>query len=162
VVLVGHGGIPTDCPRDLVIKLKRLESERKHTGQSASSDEMEIDRTIRHWPRTATTDPYQAGLQALASSLRRQLGETLFGVAYNEYCDPTLEDAVAELVRQGATEITVITTMFTPGGSHSEIEIPQTIDRLRQVYQGVTLHYAWPFDLDLVASMLAAQIRSSV
>lgn len=51
------------------------------------------------------------------------------------------------------------TTMFTPGGSHSEIEIPELLDRLRQKHPGVELRYAWPFDLQQVAHTLAEQVR---
>ena len=29
VVLVGHGGIPRDCPQELVTRLKRLEAQRR-------------------------------------------------------------------------------------------------------------------------------------
>ena len=49
--------------------------------------------------------------------------------------------------------------MLTPGGSHSEIEIPETLARLRAKYPDVELRYAWPFDLGQVAAMLAGQIR---
>jgi sirohydrochlorin cobaltochelatase len=66
---------------------------------------------------------------------------------------------VGQLIEQGATEITVTTTMFTPGGSHSEIEIPHILTHLRPKYPGVVLRYAWPFDLELVAKTLAEQIR---
>ncbi|MFZ1803098.1 MAG: hypothetical protein WAU05_04150, partial [Nitrospira sp.] len=57
------------------------------------------------------------------------------------------------------THITVTTTMFTPGGSHSEVEIPEILDQLRPQYPKVELCYAWPFDLESVANTLAEQIR---
>jgi sirohydrochlorin cobaltochelatase len=158
VILVGHGGIPKDCPRHLVTKLKRLEGERRSGGRPPSPEEMDVDRIIRRWPRNAETDPYQAGLQTVASALHPLLNGALFGIAYNEYCAPTLEEAVADLIRQGATDITVVTTMFTPGGAHSEIEIPEILERLRKEHRSVTLRYAWPFDLTLVAAMLAKQL----
>jgi sirohydrochlorin cobaltochelatase len=158
VILVGHGGIPKDCPRDLVMKLKRLEGQRREAGHPPSVEEMELDRKIRRWPRNAETDPYQAGLEALAAELRPFLDGALFEVAYNEYCAPTLEETVEHLAQQGATEITVITTMVTPGGSHSEIEIPESLDRLRTQFPAVTLRYASPFDLNVVATMLAKQV----
>ena len=86
------------------------------------------------------------------------LNGALFAVAYNEFCAPTLEEAVADLVRQGVSDIMVITTMFTPGGSHAEVEIPETLEHLRKQYSSLTLRYAWPFDLNLVARMLAEQV----
>jgi sirohydrochlorin cobaltochelatase len=55
--------------------------------------------------------------------------------------------------------ITVTTTMVTPGGSHSEIEIPETLARLRPRHPGIDLRYAWPFDTDLIAETLLEQVR---
>ncbi|HJT19433.1 MAG TPA: CbiX/SirB N-terminal domain-containing protein [Nitrospira sp.] len=159
VVLVGHGGIPKDCPPELVAKLKRLEAQRRAAKTQPSEEERKLDRTIRRWPRTAESDPYCAGLEAVASVFRTKLDGALFALAYNEYCAPTLEESVEELVRKGATDIAIVTTMFTPGGSHSEIEIPETLDRLRRLYPAVTLTYAWPYDLELVASFLDAQVK---
>ena len=158
VILVGHGGIPKGCPSELVMKLKRLEGLRRTAGTPMSAEEHELDTRIRHWPRTPETDPYQSGLEAVASRLRAILGEVLFAVAYNEYCAPTLKESVEELIKKGATHITVITTMFTPGGSHSEIEIPEILDHLRRQHPGAELLYAWPFDLSLVANLLHAQV----
>jgi len=159
VVLVGHGGIPKDCPQDLVTRLKRLESQRRVANKPPSVEEIKLDMKIRRWPRTASTDPYQSGLEAVAARLKPKLDGILFGIAYNEFCAPTLEEAVEDLIAQGATRITVTTTMFTPGGSHSEIEIPEILDRLRPRHPAIELRYAWPFDLQLVADTLAEQIR---
>ena len=159
VILVGHGGIPKDCPQELVTRLKRLEAQRRAAKVLPTPEEIELDTKIRRWPRTAETEPYQAGLETVAARVRTQLNGALFAVAYNEFCAPTLEESVEELIEQGATEITVTTTMFTPGGSHSEIEIPEILERLRAQYPHVTLHYAWPFDLTLIAKMLAEQIK---
>jgi sirohydrochlorin cobaltochelatase len=143
----------------LITKLKRLEAQRRAAKLPPSPEERDLDTTIRHWPRTAETDPYQAGLETVAAHLRAQLDGALFAVAYNEFCAPTLEDSVEALVKQGATHVIVTTTMFTPGGSHSEVEIPEILDRLRTQYPDVELRYAWPFDLRLVADTLAEQIR---
>ncbi|MDK2744292.1 MAG: CbiX/SirB N-terminal domain-containing protein [Nitrospira sp.] len=159
VVLVGHGGIPKDCPQELVTRLKRLEAQRRAAKQPPSQEELELDTKIRRWHRTAETDPYQAGLETVAARLRPQLDGALFAVAYNEFCAPTLEESIESLIKQGATHITVATTMFTPGGSHSEVEIPEILDHLRPQYPGVELRYAWPYDLQLVATTLAEQIR---
>jgi sirohydrochlorin cobaltochelatase len=159
VILVGHGGIPKGCPQELVTKLKRLEAQRRAAKMPPSPEEIELDGKIRQWPRTPETDPYQSGLEAVAAQLRAKLGEVLFAVAYNEFCAPTLEDSVKELIKTGATHITVTTTMFTPGGSHSEIGIPEILDHMRPQYPEVDLRYAWPFDLEHVANTLAEQVK---
>ena len=158
VILVGHGGIPKGCPQELVTKLKRLEAQRRTAKMPPSPEEIELDSKIRQWPRTLETDPYQSGLEAVAAQLRAKLGEVLFAVAYNEFCAPTLEDSVKELIKKGATHITITTTMFTPGGSHSEVEIPEILEQLRKQYPDIVLRYAWPFDLLMVAKLLQEQV----
>ena len=159
VILVGHGGIPKGCPQELVTKLKRLEAQRRAAKMPPSPEERELDSKIRQWPRTPETDPYRSGLEAVATRLRANLGEGLFAVAYNEFCEPTLEESVEELIKKGATHITVTTTMFTPGGSHSEVEIPEILEQLRRQYPDIVLRYAWPYDMDLIAARLATQVK---
>jgi sirohydrochlorin cobaltochelatase len=159
VILVGHGGVPTDCPRALVTRLKTLEAQRRPSGQAPSAEELDLDRRIRHWPRTPQSDPYRRGLEALAAELRPLLHEASLAIAYNEFCTPTLEEATEELIVAGATSITVVPSMLTPGGVHSEVEIPETLERLRQHYPAIEFRYAWPVDLTLVARMLAELLR---
>jgi len=159
VILIGHGGIPKDYPGDLVTKLKRLEAQRKAAGAPMSKEEHELDQKIRLWPRTPETEPYQAGLDSLATHLKSLLDSTHFSTAYNEFCTPTLSEAIEQQITDGAKDITVVSTMFTPGGSHSEFEIPQELAELRQKHPDITLTYAWPFDLGKVAEMLSEHLK---
>ena len=159
VVLVGHGGIAKDCPAELVSKLKRLEAQRRAAGTIPSAEEQELDATIRRWPRTAATDPYRAGLEAVGAALRPLLNGALFALAYNEFCAPSVAEAIEDLIRQGATHITVVTTMFTPGGAHSEIEIPEILHGLRARHPEIAIQYAWPFDASTIAQILNEQVR---
>ena len=158
VVLVGHGGLPTDYPRERLTKLKALEGRRRATGTEKSSEEVALEQELRSWPRTPATDPYQTGLETLAGKLKARLNGALFSVAYNEFCAPTVEDAIERLIGEGATAITVIPSMLTPGGSHSEVEIPEILAALRLKHPGIEIRYAWPFDLDQVAGMLAQHL----
>jgi sirohydrochlorin cobaltochelatase len=157
VVLVGHGGVPHDCPRELVQRLKMLEGRRRATGAPPCEEERALDARIRHWPRTPETDPYGAGLARVADALRAQLAGVEVVVAHNEFCAPTLEEAVHALAARGRRRIAVVPSMLTPGGVHSEVEIPETLAHLRAALPDVDLRYAWPFDLGRVAALLAAQ-----
>lgn len=158
-VLVGHGGVPKDCPHDLIRKLKQLEAQRRAAGRPMSPEERELDQKIRRWPRTPQTDPYKEGLEALATQLRPLLNGDRLTIAYNEFCAPTLEEAVEELIREGTKDITVVSSMFTAGGSHAESEIPEEVAALKHAHPTVTIRYAWPFDKSLVAGMLAAHLN---
>lgn len=159
VLLVGHGGIPRDCPREAITRLKALEAGRRAGRTEATTEEVELDRRIRQWPRTSETDPYQAGFEALATHLKGLLEGIHFATAYNEFCAPTVEDALEEMIRAGITTITVVPSMLTPGGSHSEIEIPESLASIRARFPLTDIRYAWPFDLAAVATMLATQLQ---
>lgn len=164
VVLVGHGAAPSDCPRELVAELKAMEAKRKALDPGLSDGkpsptEKELNRRIRRWPRDARTDPYQAGLEALAQHLSRKLGGRRVVAAYNEFCSPSLQEAVEGFVAEGLPGVIVLTTMLTPGGMHSEREIPQELKELSSKYPRVQIRYCWPFDLSLVAQMFADQIH---
>jgi len=159
VVLVGHGGVPKDCPHELVRKLKQLEAQRRAAGKPMSKEERELDQQIRRWPRTPKNDPYKVGLESLADQLRPLLKRDKLAIAYNEFCAPTLEEAVEDLINEGIWDITVISSMFTAGGSHAEIEIPETVHTLRETHPNATIRYAWPFDQKLVATMMATHLK---
>ncbi len=153
VVLVGHGSAPLDAPRGLVGRLRALEAERRSSGSPVSADELELEARVRNWHRTPENDPYKAGMDAIAERLRARVGRVV--VAYNEFCAPSLDQAIGALVRDGIREITVVTTMLTPGGVHSEVEIPDAVRALQIGHPGVTIRYAWPIDLDAIAGLLA-------
>jgi sirohydrochlorin cobaltochelatase len=159
IVLVGHGGVPTDCPHELVRKLKQLEAQRRAAGKPMSAEERELDQKIRRWPRTPQNDPYKGGLESLAAQLRPLLKRDRLVIAYNEFCAPTLAEAVEELVKDGIWDVTVVSSMFTAGGAHAEIEIPETVRKLKRVHPNATIRYAWPFDQQLVAGMLATHLK---
>jgi sirohydrochlorin cobaltochelatase len=160
IILIGHGAVASDTPKALVTELKALEAQRRAQGLSEMSKrEAELDKLIREWPRTRETDPYKWGLETLAEKLKARLRDRRLVIAYNEFCAPSLQEAIKGLVEEGIQRITLLTTMFTPGGVHSEIEIPQTLQTLRQRCPNVILEYAWPFDLEYVADFLIGHLE---
>jgi sirohydrochlorin cobaltochelatase len=159
VVLVGHGAIPKDYPRELVTQLRTLEAQRRTSGGDPTDQEQELETRLRRWPRTPKTDPYQAGLEALAAHMQPLLPEACVRIAYLEFCAPTLEEVVDALYTAGVLHITVVPSMLTSGGVHSEVDIPAILDLLRACYPDVVLRYAWPFKQQFIAQMLATHLR---
>ncbi|MFI5350257.1 MAG: sirohydrochlorin chelatase [Elusimicrobiota bacterium] len=159
VVLIGHGGSPSDIPKPIVGELKRLESERQaRKGLVMSPREAELDKQVREWPRRPDTDPYKYGVEAIAQALAPKLAGRRLVVAYNEFCAPSVEDAIEGLVGEGFDRILLISTMFTRGGIHAEFEIPAIVIETRKKHPRVTVKYAWPYDPGFIADFLAAQL----
>lgn len=158
IVLIGHGGVPKDFPRDKVKRLIALESERQRLGTQMSQEERELDAEIRNWPRNKENDPYQHGMEQIADSLKKRVGETTLRVAYNEFCGPSVEDASEKLIDEGYDYLVFVSTMFTPGGVHSEFEIPEIVEDLKKKFPTINFEYKWPYNLDLVSGFLATQV----
>lgn len=165
VVLIGHGAPATDCPPQLIGELMGLEWGGPSAGRGhgdAGARAAELDAAIRDWPRHPNNDPYKAGLERLAEALRPLLAAPRFAVGYNEFCRPSIGEAISEVIRQGASRVLVLPSMLTPGGVHSERDIPQAVEAARQAHPGVTIEYLWPFDLREIAALLASQVRRAL
>jgi sirohydrochlorin cobaltochelatase len=157
--LVGHGGVPRDYPRDRLHRLRGLEARRRSTAATLSEEEAALDSELRHWPRTPETDAYQAGLQSLAAHLRPRLAPARLELAYNEFCTPSLAEVVRALAAGGTTAILAVPSMLTPGGVHTELEIPERIEGLRGEFPNLDIRYAWPFAPERLASLFVEHLR---
>jgi len=160
LILVGHGGIPSDCPTELIQSFMALHKKSHSQGLPPTQLELELESKIRSWPRTPETDPYKAGLESLASYLGVLLSEWSLKTAYNEFCAPSISEAAEQLISEGSKEIVLITTMVTPGGSHSEKEIPEEVAKLNDQFPEIAISYAWPYDLNKVAELLASHVTN--
>ena len=160
LVLVGHGGLPSNIPSEIVEKFMRVHKGRVKSGRPITEQEQELDSIIRKWERTKETDPYKFGLESLASSMQPFLSDYIIKTAYNEFCYPTIEEAVNQLIKESILKISIITTMVTRGGSHSEIEIPEEIQNLRSKHKNIDIQYAWPFDIDAFALFLSTHVKN--
>ena len=164
VVLIGHGAPALDCPPQLVGELMGLQWRGEHGAHGSDSAEgriAQLDAQIRNWPRRPGNDPYKEGLERLAKALKPLLPTDLFAIGYNEFCRPSILEALEEVIAQGATRVLVIPSMLTPGGVHSEIDIPRALEEVRKKRPGVRVDYLWPFDLNQVADLLAAHLRKA-
>jgi sirohydrochlorin cobaltochelatase len=168
IVLVMHGVPPSDFPKEEAREYFRLHGEhdadgaRSHVAASHPSEahrrHEELDRKMRQWPRTAANDPYHAGSVRLAEQLRRACGREVV-LAFNELCGPSVDEALDQAAALGAELVIAITPMMTSGGGHSEVDIPEAIGRASARNPQVRLMYAWPFNDDEIAGLLAAQIN---
>lgn len=160
IVLVGHGGLPSDIPSELVENFMKIHKARLKTGSDITKQEIELDKAIRRWKRTPENDPYKTGLENLASEMANHLDSYYIKTAYNEFCYPDIEDAISELANENYTKVILITTMITRGGSHSEREIPEEVGQLRKKHPTIDIQYAWPYCMKSFAEFLGKHAQS--
>lgn len=162
VVLAMHGVPPRDFPKVEMMELFGLH----HRISQASESEQEawrnrhdiLEEKMRHWPRTPENDPFHAASLDIANALKEILGADVI-VGFNEFCAPTIEEAIGEAAMQSPSKIIVTTPMMTRGGEHSERDIPQAIEHAEKLYPDVEIVYAWPYDISDIAEFLAKHIN---
>ena len=80
---------------------------------------------------------------------------------YNEFCAPTVAEAIGRAVAEGATQIIVVPTMLPRGNQHTEAEISAIVAESRKRHPLAIIRYAWPFDDDRVVSLFVEHILAN-
>ena len=165
IVLAMHGAPALDFPpadlAELMSLHGRLASPRAAGGEERAAlvaRHDALDARVRAWPRTADNDPFWAASLELGEHLSGAMGRPVI-VGFNEFCAPSLDEALNRAVAQGAGQVQVVTPMMTRGGEHAEIDIPAALERARTRHPGVSFVYTWPFPVDAVARFLAEQME---
>ena len=159
ILLVMHGVPPKDFPREELAEFFRLHSQfGKGPKLATVQDRYDfLDNKMRNWPRSEQNDPFHAASQELAAQLSKVSGlEVIIG--YNEFCAPSIDEALQSAVNKVPDKIIVATPMMTRGGEHAEKDIPAKIEEFSKRYPKVAITYAWPFDTVQVARFLSEQI----
>ena len=156
VVLAAHGAPATDCPKRRVGLLVALEMSNTRLRPLVRLRER-LEREIRDWPRTPANDPYKAAVDTLAAALSDRLRCPVVA-GYNEFCNPTIAQALDRAVAAGARRVIVIPTMLLRGNEHTEAEIRGAVDSAPSRHPGVTFRYAFPFPLEALLDLYARQV----
>ena len=162
IVLAMHGMPPTDFPEEEVVELVKLHRIIEKAGGHAPAEIRArlalLDNKVRTWERTSDNDPFWTSSHKLAEELQEATGFEVI-VGFNEFCGPDLDEALDRAVSDDVTRVIIITPMMTPGGEHSEEDIPESISAARTRFDGVEFIYAWPFPITDVVAFLTNQIR---
>jgi sirohydrochlorin cobaltochelatase len=165
IVLAMHGAPPLDFPEQELAEFTNLRARLAHTfGTSETAAHRrcaELEAKLRTWPRTSRNDPFYAGSLDLAVQLRRASGRKVV-LGFNEFCGPSLDEALDQAAGPSAEKIIIVTAMMTRGGEHAEQDIPEAVERARQRHPKETFVYAWPFPLSEVAEFLTAQVGRAI
>lgn len=106
---------------------------------------------------------WSAPFERLARALRERHPAARVVIAYLDIQSPTLDDAIAALVADGATEVVVAPLFIAPGG-HVRRDLPRLAAGLRVRYPGVTLRVLSTIGeseplLEAIASWIAGEMR---
>ncbi len=154
VVIVGHGAPANDFP-----KLKEyFMLDGKHTPEAE-----EIEEELRNWPRNQNNDPYWAGFLRVIEKLKKE-NKRFYSIyyAFNEMCAPTIIQALEKAYQDKPDLIIVTSIMFTPGGGHSEKDIPASIEMFVEEHPEAKIIYAWPYDESSIANFIHSHLMKFV
>lgn len=160
IILAMHGVPPNDFPKKELGEFFSLHMKKEVSGflpLELQEKHDELDKRLRIWERTEKNDPYFVSSMRLASELKKITNCEVI-VGFNEFCGPSVIDALENAINENAEKIQVITPMMTPGGEHSEKDIPEAIELIRKKYPKVKIEYVWPFSITDVAEFLAEQL----
>lgn len=150
VIIVGHGAPASDFP-----KLK--EYFKLHDTHTIEAEQ--IENELRNWPRNEKNDPYWVGFLKVIDEFKKKY-KNFYSVyyAFNEMCAPTIEEALLNAYRDKPDLIIVTSIMFTPGGVHSEKDIPAAIEMFIEEHPDVKVVYAWPYSQEAIAELIYTQL----
>ena len=77
-------------------------------------------------------------VEAVAADIRSRQPNTAVRCAYLELCTPSLPDAAAQLIAEGAQRVRVF-PLFFGVGKHAREDLPLLIDQIRTAYPGVVI-----------------------
>lgn len=163
IVLAMHGMPPKDFPDYEKKEFMRLHAQVGHsTGEDPVKKRHDtLDAKMRNWPRTEENDAFWKASHDIALQLKEKTGSEVI-VGFNEFCAPTVEEALNQAAETGDSDVVVITPMVTRGGSHAEEEIPEIVKAAQKRYPKVNFSYAWPFEAERTAAFLADQVQQFV
>jgi sirohydrochlorin cobaltochelatase len=95
----------------------------------------------------------------LASFMEKYLQMPVF-TAFNEFCAPTISEALENSVEMGAARVIVITSMLTRGGEHAEVDIREVVQHAGREHPEIEFRFAFPFPAKDIARFLAEQVKN--
>ncbi len=162
VVLATHGSPPRDFPAAEMGEFFELHARLGHaanTNNPAVVRYEELEKKMRAWKRTPQNDPFYSASMELASFMEKYLQMPVF-TAFNEFCAPTISEALMNSAEMGAARVIVITSMLTRGGEHAEVDIREAVQKASREHPEIEFRFAFPFPAKDIARFLSEQVKN--
>jgi sirohydrochlorin cobaltochelatase len=162
VVLATHGSPPRDFPAEEMREFFELHSRLGHAVEAndpAATRYEELEKKMRAWRRTPQNDSFHTASLELASYMEKYIQMPVF-TAFNEFCAPTVSEALENSAEMGASRVIVITSMLTRGGEHAEVDIREAVQKAGREHPEIEFRFAFPFPAKDIAHFLAEQVKN--
>jgi sirohydrochlorin cobaltochelatase len=159
LILVAHGQFPKDVPNEISNKYFSLMSKRRN--EEEEKEFKELEKSILEWPRNEENDPYWYNVKRLAEELKKKSKFKEVRISFLEFCAPLFSEVLEKACKEDYDRIFVVSTMFTPGGIHSEKDIPEVIEEMKKKYNK-NIIYVWPFKIEDIAEFILKYIEKLV
>jgi sirohydrochlorin ferrochelatase len=127
------------------------------SGQSGHESVSFVKRAIVLVDHGSRQEPANTVVKQLAQAVQQRAGaRATVSWAHLEAAEPSLPQAIAACVSQGAREVTV-QPMFLVPGRHATRDIPALLEAARQCYPGVTFVMGQVIGADPLLAELLAQ-----
>ena len=98
-------------------------------------------------------------LERLKRMLGERMPEAIIEAAFLEHMTPTLETAAADLIKRGATELSIV-PVFIANGGHLKDDLPKRVEALTAAHPGVPIRIAPPIgEVDTILSAISGWIE---
>lgn len=92
-------------------------------------------------------------------SIQGDVHAPLQQICFLELCSPTIEQGVMQLVKQGATTISVVPVLLL-SATHDQSDIPDELRRVQQLYPSISFNYGKPLGVqDRLINILVERIN---
>jgi sirohydrochlorin ferrochelatase len=139
IILIGHGNIPDDFPREKLREYFKLRNLYK-TGFLKGKDEekfMEMEESLKRWERNENNDKHYFDLKKMGEEIEREI-KIKTDFAFNEFCYPDIFEKF-EKIKDEYDEIYFVSTLIFEG-KHSD-EIKNKIEELKDKYKDKKIFY---------------------
>jgi sirohydrochlorin ferrochelatase len=151
VVLVAHGDVPHDFIARNAGVMADAEKHAHHWSEM-----------VKEWPRSEENDPNYYDTIVLKVKLREMFWPTPLEVGYLEFASPSIDEAFEKLLAAGVKKIIFSGgTGFFDRSSHTLLDIPEAIEKLKAKHPDLEMVYTYP-DVELVMGELARAVGFKV
>lgn len=161
IILIGHGDIPGDFPKEKLKKYFKLRSLSKVNALNEEEKKyfLELEQELKKWRRNKSNDSHYFKLKKFSRFLKKEININV-DFAFNEFCYPDIKEKFESLKHKYDEFYFLPTLIF--GGKHTDIEIKEKIKDLKKDNPDKKIFYISSFKENLLKDFFVKTIREII